>query len=201
MAAQAAAEAAQKAAEEAIAAKKAEARFEGLVDEKPNFNVGQNTNTQSGYSGNGPLNPAIAAIKGSGQQRTVANNSGGQIPGTGGDSQGAKIGGRGGSPGSPGYSTDVLRGFQGASGTTTGGSTETKNEEGGFTGYGHAPASIDPGLDLRQYLPGGRRDPGTKLGGFRPFSTEINGPHVNVWNRITSRIQEKCRLGELIDCG
>jgi hypothetical protein len=201
---QAQAEAAKAAEEkEANERAKAEGRFDGDLNPKSEFNVGNNAATQEGYYGNGPLNPAIAAIKGAaGQQRTVANNTGGQIPGSGGDSQGAKLNnGRGGSPGSPGYTTDVLQGFQGGGGGGTGGgSTETKDDGEGFKGYGGRNVASEPQLDLRQYLPGGSRDPGVKLGGFRPFSVEINGPHVNVWSRITLRMLEKCRLGQLIDC-
>jgi hypothetical protein len=200
-----AAAAAQQAKEEAEALKKAKAGFEGLDDNQPGgFNVGNSNASQSGYMGNGEVNPNIAKIKGSGgQQGTVANNTGGQIPGQGGDSAGAKLGGgRGGSPGAPGYTTDVLNGFKGASAlNTAGGSTEAKEEEGGFTGYGNGRTPAEETVDLRQYLPGGRRDPGAKLGGgFRPLSAQIHGPHVNVWQRITMRFLEKCRLGQLIDC-
>lgn len=197
---------AEQAKAEAEALKKAKAGFDGLDDGKDGgFNVGSNNASQPGYMGNGEFNPAIAAIKGAaGQQRTVANNTGGQIPGQGGDQAGAKLNnGRGGSPGSPGYTTDVLQGFQSASAAAgAGGSTEAKDEEGHWTGYGQGRAPADDGIDLRQYLPGGRRDPGVKLGGFRPnsLSNQIHGPHVNVWNRISSRFLEKCRLGQLIDC-
>ncbi len=176
------------------------------------FNVGDNQvspNTQMNAAkyASAEGGSSIDKIKGGGQQGTVANNTGGQIPGGGGAGGGAKLGGgRGtGSPGAPGYTTDVLQGFQGGGGGggTGGGSTDTNGEAGGgFSGYGgqREPANEGRGLDLRKYLPGGKLDPGSKMGGYKPFSLEINGRGANLWNKISDRFQEKCRLGELIDC-
>ena len=154
---------------------------------------------------------SIDKIKGGGggRQGTVANNTGGQIPGGEGGGGGAKLGGgRGpGSPGAPGYSTDVLQGFQGGGGGggAGGGSTDTNGDAGGgFSGYGggghNGQANEGRGLDLRKYLPGGKLDPGSKMGGYKGLSLEINGRGANLWNKISDRFQEKCRLGELIDC-
>ncbi|MGE3682121.1 MAG: hypothetical protein AB7G93_10375 [Bdellovibrionales bacterium] len=149
--------------------------------------------------------------------QTVANNSGGGIPGEGGNSSPAQLGGGSrGSPGSPGYDTDVDEGFRSGGGGggalagagTGAGMSGDLGSEGYFGGYGgsgegdRSPSSIRPGMDLSQYLPGGSRDPGQHLGGhrMRPASAEINGKFVDIWSRITVRMQEKCRLGELLGC-
>lgn len=56
-------------------------------------------------------------------------------------------------------------------------------------------------MDLRQYLPGGARDPGRRAGGFRPTAMmDINASHMNIWLKVGDRLREKCRLGILIDC-
>jgi hypothetical protein len=168
------------------------------------FNVGnQSDGPKAGYQGSGI---GIDQIKAGAKNGTIANNGGGQIPGGGGDAGGAKLGGgRGGSPGAPGYTTDILQGYQGGGGggSQAGGSTDTNGSpDGGFAGYGSGGARgpSGEGLDLRKYLPGGKNDPGSRLGGFRPFSLEINGPHYNIWSKVSDRYTEKCKLGELIDC-
>lgn len=60
------------------------------------------------------------------------------------------------------------------------------------------PAS-EGGIDLRQYLPGGRRD-GTRTGGYHTTSNEIAGQFTDLWKKISLRMQEKCRLGILLGC-
>jgi len=192
------------------------------LEEKPpengtsDFNVGDSDvpGRQSGaqFAGAPPRNQNIDKIPGGGGSRGggVSNNSGGQIPGGGGDSGGAKLGKSGfGSPGSPGYSTDIMKGFQGGGGGTTAAAGQMKQEtdEGGWTGYGNGrgPANEEraENIDLRHYLPGAKHDPGTKLGGFKASSVksgEIYPMSVNHWNRITTRMQERCRLGLLYDC-
>jgi hypothetical protein len=143
--------------------------------------------------------PDIPAIPINRRQDPVPNNTGGPIPG--GSGAGAQLSNKP-SPGSPGYKTDVLQGTKSASQSGGGGSLPAgKSDSGGFAGYDNGRTPAEENIDLRQFLPGGRQDPGAKLGGgFRSASNEINGPHVNVWTRISHRFQEKCRLGELIDC-
>ena len=208
-------QAAQKAIDAINNTARGQSEFKETVAEREanGFNVadnvgGSNPQASSGDFAAGAGSP-LDKIKGGSQQGTVANNSGGQIPGSGGDSGGAKLGGGrgGGSPGAPGYTTDVLQGFQngggGGAAAPGGGSTDTNGNSGeGFSGYGsnRGPTNVGDGLDLKKYLPGGKLDPGSKFGGFKPFSIEINGRHVNLWNKISDRFQEKCRLGELIDC-
>jgi hypothetical protein len=137
---------------------------------------------------------------------TIANNAGGGIPGEGGGSPASLGGGRrgGGSPGSPGYTTDVLQGFNGAGGYSAAvGDAGADSGGGGFGGYGggRVPATDQNGIDLRRFLPGGDRDPKRRgIAGLDLNAAQINGKFVNIWNRISDRMQEKCRLGELIGC-
>ena len=138
---------------------------------------------------------------------TIANNSGGVIPGGVGGAPAALGGGPGGgrsSPGSPGYTTDVLQGLSSPSGYSQSAEPNQDGAEGGFQGYGNnarAPASEHNGVDLRRFLPGGDKDPMRRgPAGLDINSAQINGRFVNIWNRISDRMQEKCRLGELIGC-
>lgn len=140
---------------------------------------------------------------------TVANNSGGGIPGGGSSGANPSLGtrARGGSPGSPGYTTDVLQGLSsptGYSATYSHNDSDSGEGSGGRQGDSgsRAPSNAEgQGLDLKQYLPGGTRNPlGRGVGGRNLLYGEINGKHVNIWNRISVRMQEKCRLGVLVDC-
>ncbi len=138
---------------------------------------------------------------------TIANNSGGGIPGGEGGAP-AKLDGKNarGPSGAPGYTTDVLQGFSGAGGYSAAAiDTSTDGGAGGFGGYGQGtnrpPATDANGIDLRRFLPGADKDPNRRgVGGIDIYSGQINGQSVNIWNRITERIQEKCRLGELLGC-
>lgn len=199
------------AAEEAEKAAAAKADFKSGLNptNAKDMNVADLANNPmgNGYTGNGAPNPNLEKIPGGGKAgANIANNSGGQIPGQGGGGDGAKLGGggRGGSPGSPGYSTDVLGGLKGGGGGggTGGGSTATNGDGDSFKGYGggRMPAA-EKGLDLRQYLPGGQKDPGIRYGGLKYENIPgVHGPNVNIWFRINTRFIEKCRLGELFSC-
>jgi hypothetical protein len=180
------------------------------------FAAGEGTNKKSDGSGfdipdtpsggtERVLNTPNEAQPGS-RNGTVANNSGGGIPGGDGVAP-AKLGGSpgGASPGSPGYSTDVLQGMQGASGysqpveSNSSGNSFFSN----FFGGGRKPANeVDNamlGLDLRQFLPGGSRDPKRRLAGFGVRS-EINAKEEDIWRIISTKMEEKCKLGVLIGC-
>lgn len=139
--------------------------------------------------------------------KTIANNSGGGIPGGGGGSP-ASLGGAGGrgSPGSPGYNTDVMGGFTGGGGgsglnpqsAAAAAGAQGYNTGGSFGSDGRAPAGL--GTDLKKYLPGGELDPNARFGGNSTISAQIHGKNVNIWGKISTRLQEKCRLGVLFDC-
>lgn len=179
---------------------------EDAVQDK-SFNVADSGGIiPSGYNGNGeggaPNLPGGQGRGGGG----VPNNTGGGIPGSDGG-QGARIQpqGRGHVP-TAGASTDIMQGFQGgggyspsASGSGLESDRDGRGRQRGGGAQGRAPTS--QAIDLRQYLPGGRMDPGRRAGGFRPNAMmDIHASHVNIWLKVGDRLREKCRLGVLIDC-
>jgi len=186
---------------------KGEAGFGGSLGQNDRPKRGDfNINSQSeepGFAGNPSMDQNQQ--QGGAKNATVANNSGGAIPGGGGSGGAAKMDSpRGGtSPGSPGYTTDVLQGLSSPGGySQSGGSGES---DGGGGGYGNRRApSNEAGMDLSQFLPGGSKDPNRRAlagaAGYNIHSAQINGRFVNIWNRISERMQEKCRLGQLVGC-
>lgn len=142
--------------------------------------------------------------------KAVANNTGGGIPGLE-NSSPASLGARGtGGPsaGSPGYPTDILQGTQGGDGYSSPAGQNYAGDGRGQSGYGGliptaAAAGNDGnhmlGMDLKQFLPGGSRDPQRRLAGLGPRS-EINSKEEDIWRRISSKMEEKCKLGVLIGC-
>ena len=56
------------------------------------------------------------------------------------------------------------------------------------------------GMDLKRFLPGGKLDPNRRLAGVRGPGSEINGKGTDVWNKITEKMNERCRLGLLWKC-
>lgn len=141
---------------------------------------------------------------------TIANNSGGAIPGAGGGggpgAQMANAAGGRASPGSPGYTTDIFQGNMPGGYSQSIGNAGTDGGAGGFSGYGSGDgrqiASNDTGVDLSKFLPGGEKDPlrPRALAGMNPMSAQINGRHVNIWEKISIKFQEKCHIGKLFDC-
>jgi len=177
------------------------------------FNVGQGMANSTD-----PLNfgPASMPSQSAGLIQRPANNSGGGIPGGdsgGGGAASAKLDpARKSSPGSPGYPTDIDQGLRGGGGfansaggapngatlASAGGQQVAQTRGSQAQGAARGPASMK-GLDLKSYLPGGANDP-SRGRMMSPTQSEIHGPGVDIWNRISIRIQEKCRLGLLYDC-
>jgi hypothetical protein len=133
----------------------------------------------------------------------IANNTGGGIPGGGGGGK-ANAGGGGGGILSRLASaiTDIEKGFLGGGGAAApppppGTEAEDPNSlYSALTPAGRALAGQRT-ADLKRYLPGGDMWQGMR----GPATThEFHGPGVDLWSRITLRMQEKCKLGELIDC-
>lgn len=80
-----------------------------------------------------------------------------------------------------------------------------KNGEagGGYTyGQGNPYGHDDAGLDLSQFLPGGKQDPTRKLAGMASGggNFQIQSKEVNIWSRISERIKARCSQGLLRDC-
>jgi hypothetical protein len=140
---------------------------------------------------------------------TIANNSGGGIPGEGGTSPASLGGGGRGSPGSPGYNTDIMSAnlSGGSGGGGSGYQPQSANgEQGGKNGAWNAGGTRGPAgfsataVDLKRYLPGNELDPNYRIGGFDGVSAQINNKYADLWKKISTRIQEKCKLGVLYDC-
>lgn len=163
------------------------------------FNVDNSPTTNSAYAGNGGTQPQNQR---GGGGATIPNNSGTQLGGAGGGSP-AQLGGQGGAGMAPqgGVSTDIMQGERGGGGyqyhTGPGSIGDSDFSQRG----GRGPASAQKGMDLRKYLPGGELyNNQRRMGGFDPMSSQINGPHVNMWERISTRFIERCRLGRMLDC-
>ncbi len=145
---------------------------------------------------------------------TIANNAGGGIPGSGGSGSPASLGGRGGGSGGGGAAdspADILQGFSGGGGYSSpaGGGSGLDDGSGdgerGRRGFGanaglRGPASTKSGEDLRRFLPGGSLDPSRRIGGYKFLGGQINSKFVNMFERISERMQEKCKLGHLLGC-
>jgi hypothetical protein len=165
------------------------------------FDVGDSPVASKSLFDNGDMQAGQPAKNG-----TVANNTGGGVGGAGGGGGGgaASLGGGGGrrpSPGSPGYSTDILQGHLSGGYTTAGGSGDTSGS-GGWSGYGgRNPASEGSrGLDLKQFLPGHKKAPAFVGGAYTMHSAEIAGKHGDIFEKISRKFREKCMLGQLISC-
>ncbi len=136
-------------------------------------------------------------------QATVPNNTGGAIPGTGADPRAQAATQQAGQPkiqpASADSITNIERGFQ-AGGGYSPPVQNTQVEDPGaggrhFASITGAGNQFDPGIDLRQFLPGGSRAAGR---GIRP--KEINAKEENIFLRISRKMDEKCRLGVLWQC-
>lgn len=138
--------------------------------------------------------------------RGIPNNGGGFTGGT----SAAGFGGGGGSGGSRGgsggYNTDVLRGVSGGSGYSNPAGGGGYQARGGAPNYrgNRAPASRKSanGFDLKQFLPGGSNDPNRRLAGMAGTAmSEIGPSHSDIWQRLSNRVREICKLNRLYNCG
>jgi hypothetical protein len=157
------------------------------------------------------MNPYQAVAAGqnapAGAAMVVANNSGGAIPNN--TSGGARLDpARKGKPGGVTGSSsvaDILGGVRSGGGYSQpagrGGDDfyDPGSRRRGAGGPARGLASVPVGLDLKNYLPGGAMDPNRRLGGLAN-NREIAGRFEDMWKNISSRYNEKCRLGILADC-
>lgn len=179
-----------------------EAGFRAKTDSSATVG-GLNVKDLSGESYDGQIQTA------SGDMRTITypnvpNNSGASVLGSQGGSQ-AQLDGRtrGAIPQSTRtYSTDVDQGYR------SGGYSQPVSDNNTFPmHYGPRPAAAPAkdetsgyqGMDLKQFLPGGSRDPGRRLAGAADQS-QINAKEENIWRRISNKMYEKCKLGILWRC-
>jgi hypothetical protein len=178
--------------------------FTPAGEEGGNFNVGNladGMNAAASADGAEPFRAQPAAV-------ASVPNGGGGMPG--GASGGAASlgssgsgGGGGGSAGARGKDVQITE--QGGGGGYQQMNASMDMKTGGSGGYNYGarePASEYQGLDLSQFLPGGKQDPTRRLAGARAGGTsiEIQSKDVNIWNRISDRIRSRCNQGLLRDC-
>ena len=142
--------------------------------------------------------------------KPIPNNSGGGVGGAGGSSSAslgsaspssvARAGG-----GSGFASTDIDHGLSSGGYSAPAGTAQPSLIERGLASLRRSRGSESDGsgfftgLDLKQYLPGGSRDPSRRLAGAG-FRSEINAKEEDIWRRISNKMIEKCRLGVLWQC-
>lgn len=174
------------------------------VSSPGNFGVGTanaNVDGNAGYDGPGQraitpeIKPAAASAK------EVANNSGGaMLGGGGGGNPGFGIPDRPQGGGRGGYNTDIMQGVGGGGGYTV--SSVPTAAGSGFSGYGSAaPNNANKAFDLRQYLPGGAKDPKRKIAGLGVAVPEMGSRFDDIFKRVNDRVNVLCRLERLMDCG
>lgn len=107
------------------------------------------------------------------------------------DMGGGAAGGPGGGGGAYGDEAghDVNAGFYGGGGGAFGTNGRTYGSGGGGTGgYGaNGQAARDNGVNLRQFLPGGKYDPRARGIAGASGPDGITGPHSNIWQKIQNR--------------
>lgn len=166
-----------------------------------NFNVASGENGTNGFDGNGEKKfstpPTVNPVQGGG---------GGGIPGQGGGAPAAAGAAGGGYAMAAKNLADVMQGTRGGGGYAAQNQAmqmQNGSAAGGFT-YGAGNEGGMRGMDLRQFLPGGKNDPTRKLaGGNGPglgTGTQIQSQSVNIWNRISERFKSRCIQGLLRDC-
>lgn len=168
---------------------------------RPSFNPEpmQNVGDAMPIVGGGSGAPGVANV--------IANNSSGGIPGSGGggsakldprSTRGGVASGGGGSA-----STDIMQGDRSGGYSSPGGSgfdeSESLPRARRQAGRGVAPRPSLLGMDLKEFLPGGSRDPRRHLAGLDGKS-QINGRAHDIFKIISNKIVEKCRLGVLWRC-
>lgn len=167
------------------------------------------SNGDGGYDSNPDLGDAISQQQDLGMgadTRSEANPIGGGGGGmAGGGAGGASLGD--GNPGAGtggGYNTAVLKGVGGGGGYTapTTSRVAVSSGGGGFSGYGSGGAK-DPGLDLRQFLPGAQNDPrkGRSVAGLaQAADAQIGRKETNIFQTMSVKYKQMCQLQRMWDC-
>ncbi|MGZ6478869.1 MAG: hypothetical protein ACXWQE_06185 [Bdellovibrionales bacterium] len=144
--------------------------------------------------------PANAAAN---QAAIVPNNSGGGIPGA--NNSPAVAGAASAKPAAVAAAvgnpvTDIMQGNR-SGGYSQGSGFESFNRPQPLRALASAakPMAAYLGMDLKRYLPGGSLDP-QHIAGIGTASVEINGKGVDLFKKISNKIEEKCKLGILWEC-
>ncbi len=186
---------------EAFAQKKREVDSEGEGDANVGW-VDEDNDQLARHSNVAPQGQGIVTATGGGG----GSFSGGGLGGGGSSGSrgaGARAGGK--TPHGP----KVFKGHRGRTGYSkrySGGSSSS----GGFRGYGQGSSRRNKGkrdyrgkkFDLKQFLPGGLRDPKRRLAVHIPKNDrrQVGQKYVDVWKKITARYQHICKVGSLKGC-
>jgi hypothetical protein len=132
------------------------------------------------------------------QGKTVPNNSGGAIPGQGETQQATLAPGKDKAQPAAGVSTDIMQGTRAGGGYSQGSGFESINGA-PFRALASAASTVGgyAGMDLKRYLPG--HEP-QQIAGLSGRNIEINGASVDLFKKISNKIEEKCKLGILWEC-
>jgi hypothetical protein len=173
----------------------------GAAGRDPGFNVGSMavSNAMPAIPPTPATAPNAAGV--------IANNTGGAMPGSDANG-GARLGSKGtkvsGSAGSV-VNVDIMQGERsGGFSASTGGSGLEFDDGAGSANRGRAKDSDQSsgiaGLDLKQFLPGGSRDPNRNLAALGGVRSQINGKGEDIFQLISNKMVEKCKLGVLWRC-
>lgn len=141
--------------------------------------------------------------EGQSQANAIQGGGGG---GMGSGAGGANLGsdGKGKAQGG-GYNTNVLKGASGGGGYVgpSTGSVGVSSNGGGFRGYGRARGSGgDDTIDLKQFLPGGKKDPRKRtvaaLAGAK--AAQIGRKETNIFQTMSVKYRQMCKLKRMWDC-
>ena len=141
--------------------------------------------------------------EGQSQANAIQGGGGG---GMGSGAGGASLGGDGkGKAQGGGYNTNVLKGASGGGGYVgpSTGSVGVSSSGGGFKGYGRARrAGGDDSIDLKQFLPGGKKDPRKRtvaaLAGSK--AAQIGRKETNIFQTMSVKYRQMCKLKRMWDC-
>jgi hypothetical protein len=170
-----------------------------------NFGTGtgnSNVANNPGFDGNGqmPVTPSVAPnpFVNSGVQQ---GTPGGSLLGQSGSGQGFGIPDKA-AKAAGGYNTDVLQGVSGGGGYTVSQGPPVAATA-GFSGYGPGTDKKDSNakaFDLRQYLPGGAKDPKRNIAGIGSPHPEMGNRYDDIFKRVNDRVKVLCKLDRLMDC-
>lgn len=143
-----------------------------------------------------------AGAEGQAQANAIQGGGGG---GMGGGAGGASLGdGQSGKAQGGGYNTNVLKGASGGGGYVgpSTGSVGVSSGGGGFRGYGRARAGNDDTIDLKQFLPGGKKDPRkrTVAGIAGATAAQIGRKETNIFQTMSVKYRQMCQLKRMWDC-
>jgi hypothetical protein len=139
---------------------------------------------------------ALGDIKPSKPGEEIGGAKGGSGASAGGSPTAGGGGGSGGGKKEGGLLSNILSGFFGSGGGSGGFGGGLRNLFGGNKGDAYADPNtkkIAKGPDLRQFLPGGLRDPLKNRGiaGQIVGQDGMTGPHSDIWKQINNRYQAK----------